>query len=159
MDGQKTRLVDFGVLTVKINADMGGDAPRFKLDVNGKEYAGELERNPYDGSFVFDIQVQVEDKDEIFVCLPDFDQEIKLVCVSENWRSVWHDAVDVFYQKYLNEINKNTVGGKFLGEIYVKIVATDGNFENIYWYVLCVCKNGDMFTCLIDPNTKIILQA
>ena len=159
MNGQKTNLVDFGVLTIKLNADMGSDNPKFELDVNDKKYSGELEKNPYDGSYVFDIQVQVDDKDEIFVTLTDFDQKIKLICLSCNWESSWQDAVDVFYQKYLNEVSNNTVNGKFLGEIYVKIVATDNNFDNIYWYVLCVCKNGDMFTCLVDPNTKMILQA
>ena len=158
LTGTKTPLVDFGVLTVKFDNDIGNTLPKFELMVNDKLFSGELEKNPFDGSFVFDICTQVEDDDEITLKLIDFDQNLKLVCVSSSWASNWEDAVEIFNQKFNNEIISHTKDGKFLGEIYVKIVSSNKNLDNIYWYVLCVCQDGNIYSCLIEPNTMEILQ-
>lgn len=158
MDGTKTKLVDFGVLTVKFNSELGNDIPQFELKINNKIFADNLERNPYDGSFVYDTLCQVDDNASIELYLVDLDQREKLVCVSSTWSADYKEAIDIFSQKYSKELASHTTDGKLQGEVYVKIVSTDKNMDNIYWYVLCVCKNGDMYASLIDPNTKVILQ-
>ena len=158
MDGAKTKLVDFGVLTIKFNSELDDDAPQFELKINDKVFADNLERNPYDGSYVYDTLCQVEDNAVIALYLVDLDQREKLVCVSNNWSADYKEAINIFSQKYSKELSSHTTSGKLQGEVYVKIVSTDKNMDNIYWYVLCVCKNGDMYASLIDPNTKVILQ-
>ena len=159
MDGIKTKLVDFGVLTVKFNSDLHDETPQFELKIDSKTFSGELERNPYDGSFVYDTLCQVEDGASIELYLVDLDKKEKLVCVSNLWSADYKEAVNIFSQKYSKELSNHTKSGKLQGEVYVKIVATDKNMDNIYWYVLCVCPNGDIYASLIDPNTKVILQS
>ena len=65
LTGVKTPLVDFGVLTVKFYMDIGDTLPTFELKVNNKTYSGQLDKNPYDGSFVYDIETQVDDESDI----------------------------------------------------------------------------------------------
>lgn len=159
LTGIKTPLVDFGVLTVKFDTNVGDILPKFELMVNQKVFSGTLEKNPYDGSFVYDIETQVNNDDELTLKLLDFDQNLKLVCLSSNWGTTWEDAVEIFNQKYNKQILDHTKAGKFLGEIYIKIVSNSKNLENIYWYVLCVCEDGNVYSCLINPNTKEIVQS
>ena len=44
------------------------------------------------------------------------------------------------------------------GEIFIKIVSNDSNMSNVYWYVLLVCKNGDILASLVDVNNGEIIQ-
>ena len=159
MDGAKTKLVDFGVLTVKFNSQIDDSSPQFELKINDKVFADVLELNPYDGTFVYDTLCQVDDSATIELYLVDLDQREKLVCVSSDWNANYKEAIDIFSQKYNKELKLHTANGKLNAEIYVKIVSTNKDTQNIYWYVLCVCKNGDMYACLIDPITKAILQS
>ena len=159
LTGVKTPLVSFGVLTVIFDIDIGESTSTFELCVNDKIFTGELERNPYDGSYVYDIQEQVEDDDTITLKINELDQNLKLVCLSASWHSTWEDAVSIFSQKYNSEIASHSKEGKFLGEIYVKIVSKTRNLENIYWYVLCVCQDGKIYSCLVDVNTNEIVQS
>ena len=159
LTGFKTPLVDFGVLTVRFDMDINDILPSFELKVNDKSFSGKLEKNPFDNSYVYDIEAQVEDKDDLTLTLNDFEQNLKLVCVSSTWNSTWQDAVEIFNQKFNREITSHTKQGEFLGEIYVKIVSENKNLESVSWYVLCVCQDGNIYSCLINPNTKEILQS
>lgn len=158
MDGKKTPLTDFGVLTLTFSSKLE-KAPEFKLTVNGTCYESVLELNPYDGTYVFDTESQTDDSAQIELYLKDFDLTTKLVCVSSSWGSTYQDAISIFSQKYQNEINAHTQNGILNGEVYVKIVSSSKALDNIYWYVLCVCESGDMYSALIDPNTKAIIQS
>jgi len=160
MDGEKTDLVDFGVLTVVFSTNFDGALPPiFELIVDGTKIANRLEKNPYDCTFVYDICRRVDDDIEIILFIPELEESVKLVCISKDWNTDWQEAVTIFSQKYNSKIKNNTHGGKFKGEIFIKTVSNDRNFDNIYWFVMCVTKNGDVFSCLIDPTSKMILQS
>ena len=90
--------------------------------------------------------------------LIDFDEYITLDCWSKNWNITYKDSLNIFKDKYKKEINEHIENNILQGEIYIKIVSNDKNLKNIYWYVLLVCKNGDMYATLIDTKTGDILQ-
>lgn len=158
MDGKKTPLTDFGVLTLSFSEPLE-KAPEFKLTINGTCYESVLELNPYDGTYVFDTEMQTDDGAQIELYLKGFDQTIKLVCVSSSWSSTYQDAISIFSQKYQKELDSHSKNGVLNGEVYVKIVSSSKTLDNIYWYVLCVCESGEMYSALIDPNTKVIVQS
>ena len=158
MDGKKTQLTDFGVLTLYFSSPVE-KAPEFKLTINDTSYESVLELNPYDGTYVYDTLTQIDDGSQIELYIKDYDQTIKLVCVSSSWGSTYQDAISIFSQKYQKELDSHSKNGVFNGEVYVKIVSSNKSLDNIYWYVLCVCESGDMYSALIDPNTKVIVQS
>lgn len=157
MDGENQKLKDFGVLTLKFN-NLPANLPQFELKVNEKTYTGQFEKNPYDNTFVYDICTQVNDEDNLNLYLVDFDEYVKLDCVSKNWQFDYVSALNIFSEKYKEEIKNQTENNVLNAEIYVKIVTDSKNMENIYWYVLMVCKKGDMFASLIDTKTGQIIQ-
>ena len=158
MDGKNSKLVDFGVLTLKFDNYTSLSLPKFELKINNDIFTGELEHNPYDGSFVYDIQKQVNDNDTINLYLVDYDQSTSLSCLSRGWKVNYLQAESIFANKHKAEFNKNTIDNKLNGEIYIKIVSDDKEMKNFYWYVLLVCENGDMYASLIDVNSGEIIQ-
>ena len=158
MDGKKTALTDFGVLTLHLSSPIE-QAPEFKLTINQTTFEGVLEQNPYDGTYVFDTLCQADDNAQIELYIKQFEQTIKLVCVSANWSTNYQDALTIFSQKYQKELDLHSSRGNLNAEVYIKIVSSNKSIDNIYWYVLCVCESGDMYSALIDPNTKEIIQS
>ncbi|MBQ9793251.1 MAG: hypothetical protein IJW32_05920 [Clostridia bacterium] len=158
MDGSNTKLVDFGVLTVKFDNYTSQSLPKFELKINNDLYTGEFEHNPYDNTFVFDIQKQVSDNDTLNLYLVDFDQSTLLQCCSKNWKINYKQAHTIFTEKYKTEITSHTTDNVLKGEVYIKIVSDDKDLKNFYWYVLLVCQNGDMYSSLIDVNSGEIVQ-
>ena len=158
MDGVCSSLVDFGVVTLKFENYVLSSLPKFELKVNEDIFAGELEHNPYDGSFVFDIERQVEDGDILILYLVDYDEYVNLDCWSNTWQCDYKKAKEIFCDKYKAEIQQNTEENVLKGEMYIKIVSDDKEFKNIYWYVLLVCQNGNMYSVLIDVNNCQIVQ-
>lgn len=158
MDGNKTNLVDFGVLTLKFNYNFGNTLPKFELKVNNNLYSGELEKNPYDNTYVFDIETQVNDGDLLNLYLVDLDENINLVCWSKNWNINYLSALKIFTEKHNEDIKNNSNKNKLNGEIYIKIVSSDKQLSSVYWYVLLTCTNGDVYASLIDVNSGEIVQ-
>lgn len=157
MDGKKNTLQDFGVLTLKFNS-LPANLPQFELKVNANTFVGTLEKNPYDNTFVYDICSQVEDIDTLALYIVDFDETVKLSCISSSWEYNYLSALNIFENKFKSEINSQIENNILNGEIYIKIVSDNEKMENIYWYVLLVCKNGDMYALLIDTKTGQIIQ-
>lgn len=158
MEGEKSNLVEFGVLTLTFET-VFENLPQFELNINDTKFTGQLQKNPFDNTFVFDIEKKIEDNAEIVLYIVDLDETAKLVNVSNSWTSTWLDALDIFTTNYKSELSSHIKDNKFLGEFYIKIVSNDKSLDNIYWYVLCICKNGDVISCLIDPITNVILQS
>jgi len=159
MDGNKTNLVDFGVITLKLNYNLGSALPKIELKVNDSLFVAECEQNPYDGSYVYDIQKQVGDNDTISLYLVDADITLPLNCISKNWKINYKEALNIFVNKNNKAIKENTQENVLKGEIYIKIVAEDKEMKNIYWYVLLVCSSGQTYANLIDVNTGSIVQS
>ena len=158
MEGDRSNLVEFGVLTLTFET-VFDTLPQFELSINGDRFTGELQKNPFDNTFVFDIEKKVEDNAEIILYIVDLDETAKLINVSNSWTSTWEDALNIFTNNFKTKLSSQIRDNKFFGEFYIKIVSNDKSLDNIYWYVLCVCKNGDVISCLIDPITNVILQS
>ena len=103
MDGKHTKMVDFGVITIKFISIPNNFSSQFELNVNKDKFAGQLERNPYDGTYVFDIEKQVEDGASINIYLVDFDEYVSLSCLSKNWKTTYTQAKNIFMEKYNKE--------------------------------------------------------
>lgn len=158
MDGVKSDLVDFGVVTVKFNDIFAGSKLQFELKIDNDTYSGEFERNPYDNTFVFDIGKQVKDESTVSLYFVDFDENVDMKCISKDWEYDHLDALEIFAEAHKEEIKTLTNDNSINGEIYIKTVTENNDLSNIYWYVLLVCKNGEMYANLISVTTGQIVQ-
>ena len=155
-DGKSTELQDFGVLLVRANESE--DTLDFVLKINDLEYEGTLQKNPFDKSYVIDLNRRVESTDKITLSLPSLNLSFDLECLSKDWAVDSNKALNIFTHNNKANLNEYFVDGNFNGEVFIKIVADKGNIANIYWYVLCVCEDGNIFANLISVDNGEILQ-
>ena len=155
MDGVSTSLVPYGVIVLKTSKNLG-KTPSFAIKSGDKVYSGEMEINPFDGSFVADIEREIKGEDDIIFSLPSQNFETKLKNLSKNWEITPSKALDIFVKHKKNELNKYKKSN-LDGEIYMKIVGDEEN--NTYYFVLFVGKDGNTISSLIDVNSGEILQS
>lgn len=158
MNGVKSNLVDFGVVTVKFEKAFAGSKLQFELKIDKDTYTGEFEINPYDNTFVYDIGKQVSDSSSVSLYLVDIDEKINLECLSKDWKVNYKQALKVFEDKHEKEIAESLKDKKLQGEIYIKTVAEDANLNDIYWYIMLITENGEMYASLISVTTGQIMQ-
>ncbi len=152
-NGEKTSLVDFGVIVIKTQ-DLS--QKNFILKINNEEIKGELEVNPFDNTLVVDLKRKVDKDDNL--TLDYKDESVTLVCLSKEWKIDYNNALDIFVQKNKEKLANFEKNNNFEGEIYIKIVSDKQDMSNIYYYVLCITKNGDIVANLINVATGEILQ-
>lgn len=152
-NGEKTSLVDFGVIVIKTQ-DLSQKS--FTLKINDEEIKGELEVNPFDNTLVVDLKRKVDKNDKLTLLYAG--ENVSLVCLSKDWKINYNNALDIFVQKYKERLANFEKNNNFEGEIYIKIVSDKQDMSNIYYYVLCITKNGDIIANLIDVTNGEILQ-
>lgn len=162
INGYNTKLVDFGVLTFKVkNEDYAKfDKAKFVLLVGTKRYDGDLEKNPFDGSFVTDIGKIIDSNEQIFakIMMGDFIGETTLANVNNSWTVNYEEALKIACKELKGQLDKFMENGEFAGEGYIKIINDlEAKINTYYWYVNFVNRKGENIAVIIDPNTKEIL--
>jgi hypothetical protein len=157
-NGVKTELVDYGVVVVKTDLTVADEKLDFELTVAGNLFVGEMERNPFDSTFVFDIETRASPQDEVELYIVDFDVRLTLVCLSKDWEITAGKALTKFVEVHKQQLQNYVSSGVFQGEVYIKLVADTNDENNIYFYVLAVCKDSTVFGSLIDVKTGEVVQ-
>ena len=161
INGYNTELVDFGIITITIkNPNLKLSDPTFALTIDTLRYEEVLEKNPFDGTYVADIGVVVDNSLSsmtIKVFMGELIEEIQLNNLSYDWKLNSYDALKLACKTLKNEL-KSLITNEFLGEVYIKIIkdtiVDDGSY---YWYVNFVSRNGIYHSTIIDPLTSEIL--
>ena len=152
-NGEKTSLVDFGVIVIK---GQNLSQKNFSLTINNEKISGELEITPFDNTLVVDIKKVVDKNDQL--TLEYLGEKVTLVCLSKDWKINYNNALDIFVHKNKDTLKQYNNTNNFDGEIYIKLVSDKQDMSNIYYYVLCITKNGNVLATLIDVNNGEILQ-
>ncbi len=154
-DGSKASMVEFGVLSVKFGSDIA-DNPEYILFIDTLQYSGKLERNPYDNTYVADIEHEISSNADIYLKIyaEGINEHITMVSKSKDWKIGYKQAIRLAVDEWDSIVYSYIDGKQLSAEVFVKIVA-DG--EQKYWYVSMLCPNGDNYTCLIDVNSGEIL--
>ena len=161
INGYNTELINFGIVTITIkNQNLEIKDPTFALTIDTLRYEELLEKNPFDGTYVADIGVIVDNSlpsMSIKVFMGEIVEEITLNNLSHNWKVDHYEALKISC-KELKDNLKPLIQNEFLGEVYIKIIkdtiVDDGSY---YWYVNFVSRNGIYHSTIINPLTSEIL--
>lgn len=155
MDGISSPLVEYGVLVVKTNLDLGKN-PTYSLKVMDKTYNGNMEINPFDSTYVADIGEKIAECNQIFLTISNFD-EITLELISSSWAITSSKALNIFIMTHRADLEK-IFSSQSRGEVYIKLVADSRDEKNVYYYILAVSNSGEVVGCLIDVNSGEVVQ-
>ena len=153
-NGDKTDLVDFGVVVVRVNE--GDIGRKYLLKINEEVFEGEFEVNPFDMTLVVDIMRRVNSDDKIFLTING--EEVELKNLSSSWEVDCNRALNIFVEHNREELKEYSKKDEFAGEIFIKIVADKNDISNIYYFVLCICQDGKVVANLINVKNGEIVQ-
>lgn len=158
MDGISTEPTEFGVLTFFVNEELEG-VPQYTLVIDGQTFSGDLEQNPFDGSYVADIGKCLGGSNiSATISLGEFSSQVELKKVNVDWEIDGEKALEITCKKMGKEFKDFMENGAFLGECYIKIVNDSSISTNeYYWYVNIINGQGRSFSAIIDPHSGEVL--
>lgn len=158
VDGNSEELVDFAVLTVyPQQLRPQSQNASFVLTTNQAQYDGKFEVNPFDNSFVVDLQTIETDFSKIMLSLTidgieySYELQNQLQGSSANSEEVKNIASKQF-ESIKDKLIKN---GKLQAEVYIRVIKKFGHMP--LWYVSVVTSQSDLFALIIDPASKEVI--
>lgn len=162
MDGVKTELIPFGVLTLKRkdNGPMANDTYNYRVTIGENAYTGTMEKS-FDNSYTVDIGTNTDGQENINVVITftgyTFNRELQNT--SSEFSVDKTTALEIA-NKELKENLKQLGKDKNTGiEVVMKIVNdySSAEIKNYYWYIGVVTTNADTLGVLIDAKTGEII--
>ena len=157
INGYSGSLIQFGVITATINTDVESDISYVLKTNDNNEYRGIMERNPYDGSYVADIGVIIQENSvNLTLKWGSITKNLTLDNISRSWQVDSSTALDIAIKECSKELNKMCANNSFNGEVYIKI--RSGGEKNTYmWYIYFVGINGDKISVFVSTDTGTVL--
>ena len=161
LNGKSENKKEFGVITVKFLNNIADKTslPEFIITISDMDFDGEFELNPFDQTYVADIETFVLDDASIHIKIiwQDYSFEEQMKNISKTFSCSHKDALNVFIKEFKKNIqNFIKTGTDF--EIYVKIINDPSlEIDKNYYYVCLITKTGESLSCVIDPNSSVIL--
>jgi len=161
LNGKSENKKEFGVITVKFlkNISNKNATPNFVITISDMDFDGELELNPFDQTYVQDIETFVLDASSVSIKISfgDFCFESNLKNVSNDFAINHKDALNIFVKEYKKDIQTLSKNGKDF-EVYVKIINDPSlEIDKNYFYVCLLSSSGESFSLMIDPYSANIL--
>ena len=156
-DGKSCKKTDFGVLTATLKTRPTENV-HFTITIDGAAQSGVLDENPYNHTFMADIEKIVDDESAVFITIEGVVENMQMVCVSADWAVQYGDALDIAITSLEEEIKNAYQNRKFCAECYLKIVLDQANVDNPYYWCFMILKSdGTSKSIIFDVETGEIL--
>lgn len=160
LNGVHEQCKPFALLTFRTN-ELDVQSPTFIAQINDQSYNGILEQNPYDNTFVTDLEVCIPEDAQIKVTITiknnQYEYDVKNI--NKDWNLTFEDAKNIGIEHLTNEIQKCKKGKKINAEFYVKAITdTNGLFDSFYYYVSMIDTEGNSHNIVIDVNSGEIIN-
>jgi len=158
MDGNSTPLTEFGVITFYPETE-SAETPNFILTIDDQIFSGTLEQNPFDRSYVADIEKCLSGTIITAVFISgDISTTIELQKINTDWEITAEKALEITCDKMGSDFNNFIDGENFSGECYIKIVHDSSlSSDSYYWYVNIINAEEQSFSAIIDPFSGDLL--
>lgn len=158
VDGQSRELVEFAVLTVyPQEVKPQSNNVNYVLTTNAKKYNGNFEVNPFDNSFVVDLEHIETDFSDITVAF--IVDQIEYTYKLENQLKTNYatcEEVKSIASKQFESIKDSLIEkNKMQAEVYIRVIKKFGHVP--LWYVSVVSITNQLFALIIDPVSKEVI--
>lgn len=161
LNGKSENKKEFGIITVKFLKEISNKntLPNFVITISDMDFDGNFELNPFDQTYVQDIETFVLDSSSVSIKISfgDFNFEGNLKNVSKDFLINHKDALNIFVKEFKKEIQTLLKNDKDF-EVYVKIIDDPSlEIDKNYFYVCLISNFGESFSVIIDPISGSIL--
>ena len=157
-NGKSEPKKDFGVIKVVFKAKYNDSKAGFILmNNNGDNLIGELEENPFDGSFMADVEKLIGEDAEIGL---DVNGEVvTLVCKSKDFVIDYDKAIEIATIEMEDKLSAYSTSTAFSAECYLKIIDNQKNgFDDYFWYFSIYGADNKTHACVISVETGEVLS-
>ena len=156
-DGKSNKKTEFGVVTVFFEKHPVQEL-HYSLSVGKTSFAGTLEENPYNHSFMADIQKIVDGEGGVYLTIEGVVDGMQLMPESKDWAVQYDKALDIAFEVLEEDLMNLYSSRRFCGECYLKIVLDQSSIDNpYYWCFMYVGQNGESGSVIIDVNSGEVL--
>lgn len=163
LNGVATDLIEFGVVTVKVFEQLSGDLDmNYVLFVGTEKFDGVMAKNPFDGTFVIDIQKIIDRNANIVLQLNlgEWEKSYKLTRIDEDWGLGSDDCIGILLKQYKKELKSFYDNKEWCAEVYIKIIdESDENVSHFYFYVSVLGQKGASINMVISPKSGEVLAS
>lgn len=157
-DGVHKKVTEFGVVTVSIKNLDKQESYNYTLNIGDNKITGFLEENPYDHTFMTDIEKIIDCENAVYLSVEGVAENVQLICESKNWQIQYKNAIDIAYNNLEQDFVALYDKKKFKAECYLKIVHDQNNVSNpYYWCFMVVGQNGEAKSVIIDVNNGLVV--
>ncbi len=156
LDGASNGKRDFTVLTVTPAAFAADKTYRYRAEINGTVYEGDLFPHPFAPSLSVDIPAAATQSFSVTVS-DGAEQDLTLQSVVTGDNIGAEKALTIALDKLKNELKRFRSKGKLHAEIYVRLMENpiDGN-GGYFWYVAFVGADKDTVAVLLKSDTGAV---
>ena len=160
LNGKSENCKPFALIIFRTN-QAGVQAPTFVASINDKSYNGIMEANPYDNTFVVDLEQEVNDDATINVkiTINDNTYNYDLINTSADWLVKAEQAKDIAIEYFLDKIKDCSSYKGVDAELFVRILSDNsGNFDKFFYHITLNKTDGEVCSIVIDTNTGDIIK-
>lgn len=160
LNGVHEEMQNFALIIFRTD-ELNVESPTFIATIDGTSYNGILEQNPYDNTFVADLETSISQNSivEICVTVKDSQYNYNLVNVNKDWAYTFNDALEIGLNELLNDIEMLISGKTLACELYVKAINDSvGTFDTFFYHVSYIDTNGNAKGVVIDVQTGQVIK-
>lgn len=160
LNGKSEKLKDFALIVFRTDED-GVESPTFTATINDKTFNGILEQNPYDNTFVVDLEqnVQNDANVNIKVTINNDTYNYDLVNTSKEWSVSSEQVKDIAVNYFMPQLQEHASYKGLDAEMFVRIISDNtGNFDKFFYHVTLNLPDGKMQSIIIDINSGEIIK-
>lgn len=157
-NGISTPKVDYGIIKICFDKPNDKNIIDVSLQIDDEISNLILEQNPFDQSYMVDIEKQISANAVIKIkILDDNYVETIVECQSKNWKISDKDALEIAGKNMKDFLSENSKNGLDY-ECYLKVVHNIQDGERLYFYTFSVkTTQGKSANIVIDVNTGEVL--
>lgn len=157
IDGFAKKPVQFGVITATLS-QKPTQPVHYTLTVSKQTFSGVLEENPYNHTFMVDIEKIVSVTDAVYITIESVVENLLLVPESEGWAVQYDQALDIGIAALEEKLKTVYEKRKFKAECFLKIVLDQSTTDcPYYWCFGFNAQNGSKSMVIFDVKTGEIL--
>ena len=157
-DGISTPKVDYGIIKICFDEKKDQNTIDISLQLDNELSSFTLEQNPFDQSYMVDIEKQISQNTVVKIKILDNNsQEIIVDCQSKKWKISDKDALEIAGKSLKDFFAENSKNGLDY-ECYLKVVHNIQDGERLYFYTFSVkTTQGKSVNIVIDVNNGEVL--
>lgn len=156
-DGISNKKCEFGIITVQTNGQNFESLP-YELTVDGAKISGTLEENPFDHTYMIDIEKIISSESAVYITIESLANNMILTCESCSWEVQYDDAIELGIKELFDSTDMFVEDGRLKAETYLKIIYDQKDSESpYYWYFGIVGENGENIAVILDVHTGAVI--